>query len=103
MENFYTKISNWLKPLGYVEIFTNHPCATIREWHFCKEGIRVICVNDTSDYKEGYCYLYADILKPDFCTIAIKTMKFPIKTGDLENLHNYMLDSAKTLQSKEIK
>jgi hypothetical protein len=102
MENFHKTITDWLTPLGYTPIYDNHPCSKIREWHFSKEGIRVICVDDNSEYSGGYCYLYADILKPEIYTVCIKTMKFPIGTEQLEKLHNYMLEYANVVKLVKI-
>jgi hypothetical protein len=85
METFHKDISDWLIPLGYTEVFNNHPSSKEREFHFSKEGIRVVCVNGV----ENYCYLHADILKLPY-NLSIKTGKFYIGFSELDEVHKYV-------------
>ena len=54
LQDFYKEIKEWLLPLNYTEIYSNHPCLPQREFHFIKNGIRVCCVNDNI---EEYYYI----------------------------------------------
>ena len=93
MNEFYKKITEWLLPLGYVEVFRSHPCAEIKEWHFAKNGVRVICVGS----HDKYCYLYSDILKQPHC-LALRTSNFKIGTEKLEELQEYMEKNSEILK-----
>jgi hypothetical protein len=95
LQQFYKIITEWLLPLGYVEIFSNHPCLPIREFHFTKQGIRVICINDY----EWYCYLYADILLQPY-SLGLKTCRYSIGTDKLQELHQMMLQNIEKLTNK---
>jgi len=57
----------------------------VREWHFCKDGIRIVCVNDS----EEYCYAYADVLKQPYA-LGLRTCRYEIGTNELEKLHDYI-------------
>lgn len=46
VEKFYKKISDWLIPKGFQEVFKNHPCQIPRVWHFSKNSIRVVITED---------------------------------------------------------
>ena len=94
--NFYDEITVWLLPKGYSEIYSNHPCLVDREFHFCKNGIRVICVSSHEDY----CYLYIDILKEPY-NLALKTGKFEIGTNELEKIHKYIKTNSDLLRTKK--
>lgn len=89
LNEFYKEITEWLLPLGYVEIFTNHPCESIREFHFIKDRIRVICVNHPS---ESYCYLLAEVIKKPY-SFALKSTKLKIlmSADDLKHIHNFFI------------
>lgn len=85
VNEFYEKITNWLFPEGYTEVFSNHPLDRKREFHFSKEGVRVICVTENTDY----CYMTSDIIKNPF-DLSIKSGNFEIFTNKLDELHEYM-------------
>lgn len=89
---FYKTITSWLLPKGYVEIYNNHPCAKEREFHFSKNGIRIVCVNAI----ETYCYFHADILKQPHC-LALRSMNFDLLSDNVDEMHQYMLDNVKLL------
>ena len=86
-------MTEWLLPIGYIEIFSNHPCNNLREWHFFKDGVRIVCVDDW----HPYIYLYADILKQPHA-LGLRTCNFEILTEKLQELHQYMLINIKLLQ-----
>lgn len=93
MNEFYKKISDWLLPLDYTEVFSNHPLSLIREFHFAKDGIRVICVHSDDEH----CYLHSDILKLPH-PLALRTMKFDIGFSELTSVHEYLLTHAKAVK-----
>ena len=96
LEAFYKQITEWLLPLGYVEIFKNHPSMEVREFHFIKDRVRVICVIKGT---EIYCYLYADAIKL-INIVSIQGMKVPIGTDKLQELHNEMVINLNKLELK---
>ena len=89
VDKFYNKVTNWLFPIGYEEVYSNHPLSLIREFHFSKDGIRVVCVAEDNEY----CYLNADIIKSPYC-LSLKTGKFEIGTDKLEELHKYLKENS---------
>ena len=86
LQEFYAKITGWLLPLGYTEIFSNHSVLPIREFHFTKAGIRVICVNDNFD---PYFYVYTDVPRTQ-PHIAISTCRYAICSDQLDQLFDYV-------------
>lgn len=91
---FYDKISKWLTPLGYVEVYRNNLGSKEREFHFIKNKVRVICVWSEN---EQYCYLHNDvILEPH--NLAIKSCKFIIGTPELESLYQSISNNGKKLK-----
>jgi uncharacterized protein YodC (DUF2158 family) len=95
LTNFYILMNDWLLPKGYTEIFSNHPNIPIREYHFIKDGVRVICVNDF----EPYCYLHIDILTPPNYNALISSRHGLLFT-DLEKEHKNISDRAKLLSAE---
>lgn len=91
---FYKQINSWLLPLGYVEIYSNHPCENIREYHFAKDGVRVCCVN--APY-ESYCYLHCDCIKTR-PFVAIITGRYKLNLPYINILHKYILKQANKLE-----
>lgn len=85
MEEFYKNITEWLLPKGYVEVFSNHPLAKDMEFHFSKNGVRVICVTSS----EEYCYVYKDIIKRPY-NLGLRTGRFEIGTDELDKIHEYI-------------
>ena len=83
LQQFYEKVSDWLIPLGYFEIFNNHPTINPREFHFIKDGVRVVCVNAY----EPYCYLHKDIIN---LNKSVRTVKYSISFSSLLEIHNEM-------------
>ena len=96
VNTFHETITKWLEPLGYVPVFDNHPCTKPREFHFAKEGIRVICV-DQINFDHAHCYLHADILLNPY-PLALKTCKYDIGTWELKELHKLMLKNIKKIK-----
>jgi hypothetical protein len=94
---FREQIDAWLTPLGYVPAFENHPLTPIREYHYSREGVRVICVNDASD---PHCYLHKDIMEGKF-TYALVSRKYEIGFPELKSIHNMVKRKAKLTQLKE--
>lgn len=86
-QEFYKQINSWLVLLGYEEIYSNHPSSAIREWHFIKNNIRVVCVKSYGD--KQYCYLYCDVLQLKQ-TLSFQTNKFEIGTNKIEELQKFM-------------
>ncbi len=80
---FYNVITSWLLPLGFTEVYKNHPNISPRIFHFIKNKIRVVCTNE-SVHDQCYCTLYVDIMstQPMF---ALQTTTL-IKIGDTETL-----------------
>jgi len=83
---FYNEITSWLLPKGYEEIYQNHSSCEEKEFHFIKDGVRVVCVSGTSKY----CYLCIDILKLSH-NLTLKTNKFIIGSIELDPLHSQLL------------
>lgn len=84
---FHKKISDWLTPKGFVETYSNHPLFDEREFHFIKDGIRVINVIDSSGGE--YCYLQEDIFGIAYSnsrTISLKTERLKILTPELDSI-----------------
>lgn len=83
LQKFYKEINEWLLPLGYKEIYSNHPCLPNREFHFIKNGIRVCCVNDDMDE-----YYYLSSIRwttPD--TMSVQSGKYSLsKKSKLDSL-----------------
>lgn len=84
INKFYKEVNDWLLPIGFVEVFSNHPDLQIREFHFSKDGVRVVCVINLVN-KETYCYLQNDILMLPY-PMAIKTGHFKIGSEDVEKV-----------------
>ena len=81
-KDFAKQISEWLTPKGFSIIFENHPNNPEREYHYIKDGIRIICTNNA---KEGsshvnQCYLHKDLINQ---RTALISWKFDIG----ENIH----------------
>ena len=91
-DKFYKKISDWLLPKGYVEVFSNHPNAQDREFHFSKDGVRVVCIKSS----ENYCYLYVSIPKQPH-NLGLKSGSFEIGTKKLDEVHEYMKSKSEIL------
>ena len=103
-KTFHETITEWLVPLGYVPVWDNHPCIKPREFHFAKEGIRVICIDkyhgDDKDrgWSDAYYYLHADILLNPH-SLSLKTCKYDfVEKGKLEELHKLMLKNVKKIK-----
>lgn len=92
LDEFYETITDWLLPLGYVEVFKNNELQRPCRIDFQKEGVRVVCILDV-----GFpsCYLHMDILLPE--AISIRTMNYSICTPKLNELHNYLIKNSKLL------
>lgn len=104
MNEFYKTVSTWLMPLGYKEIFSNHPNSTIREFHFAKDGIRVVCVTDFQYDKEGYCYLLNEIYGfEDKVVFSLRTDKIRIESSNLESLHVFLNNEGKKIKKNYYK
>lgn len=76
----YAKTTQWLTPMGYVEIYKNHSSSKIREFHFIKDKIRAVCIFDN----QPYVYLHADIVSDEY-PMSLKLGKFHI--GDTAKLN----------------
>jgi len=92
INEFYKTITEWLLPLGYTEHYANHPAKEDREFHFIKDGIRVVCVSSF----EEYCYLHSDILNHPY-GISLKTGRYALGTNLLGELHNMMINNSNLL------
>ena len=86
---FFAEICLWLTPLGYTLQFQNNESQEPREFHFIKDGIRVVCVNN----KEPYCYFSNDILTNVF-NYTVKSQRFHINTPEI----NTVIQQLKTIQ-----
>ena len=101
--DFYNSITFWLEHKGYSIIYSNHPNISPREWHFIKDGIRVVCINDPND---PYFYLYCDLFLGDVDEIhydinyALRTGKYQIEDKGLDEIHANMLCKVKLLKSR---
>ena len=93
---FHRTITEWLVPNGYVEVFSNHPLSKDREWHFSKDGVRVICV--MSPGSENYCYLHKDIsITPE--PVSLRTSRFTVGNNYvIEYLHKFMLNKSSLIE-----
>ena len=60
LNDFYTNITEWLLPLGFVEVFKNHDVEKPRRFDFSGYGVRVQCFFDGI---ESWFELYYDDLK----------------------------------------
>lgn len=87
VNQFYQEVVAWLKPLGFSEIYSNHPLSEIREFHFIKDGVRVCCINDSTPY----CYLQNDILElvPH---VSLRSGQYKIGFEDVIKLVNTLLE-----------
>lgn len=92
---FLLKVKSWLVPLGFVEIFKNHPCLSKPRIDMIKYGIRVCCIKDR---KEEYFYLNAEVyLKEEVLTL--KTGKYFINDRlELNRLLNIVSVQKKKLE-----
>jgi hypothetical protein len=91
-DKFFKKISDWLLPKGYVEVFSNHPNAQVREFHFSKDGVRIVC---PESYEE-YCYLSISVTKCPH-NLNLRSGLFGIGSDRLDEMHEYMKSNAKLL------
>ena len=82
--NFYKQIKDWLLPKGYVECYKNFQGT---EYHFIKDGVRVVCVDDFSQH----CYLSISILS-EVASMDLKTQKYPIGFNDLDTISNHLIN-----------
>jgi hypothetical protein len=89
ISEFHKKITDWLLPKGYVKVFANHPSEKDREFHFMKDGVRVICVAAS----EEYCFVSKDIMKSPH-NLSLRTGRFEIGTDELDALHEYVKENA---------
>ncbi len=83
IDNYHKQILDWLLPLGYEPVFSNHPSMNPREFHFSLDGTRIVCVIGGSK-SHSYCYVHKDVVSVT-PAIALKTGKFEI--GDTDKLH----------------
>lgn len=67
-EEFYTNINSWLTLQGFTECYHSH---NREEYHYIKDGIRVICKYDSYN-KSGTYHLHLDYLKGEV-PISIRT------------------------------
>jgi len=82
---FNKRLSEWLEPHGFSSIYDNHPCTPVREFHYIKNGVRIVCVNDP---ESPYCYVYADIIYNRDITYAVRTtMRHKIGTDKVIESH----------------
>lgn len=81
-DEFYKKICDWLLPLDYTLIYSNHPASQYREYHFIFDKIRVCCVAGP----EEYCYLHGDIFEHPH-PLGITSGRYSIGTPDLKAIH----------------
>lgn len=98
VKEFYKTITDWLLPKGYTEVYSNHPCLETREFHFSKNYVRVICVKSPT---ETYCYLYADIMKPQFNLALTTSSLYDIGTDKLDELLKNMIFNVNLLENKK--
>ena len=91
----YKKCRNILLPLGYVEIFKNHPCSEVREYHWIKDGVRVCCV--WGKCTTLYCYFHIDIAR-GLTPTSLRTGNFNVDTVDYEYVNNDIRHMAETLK-----
>jgi len=93
---FHRRITEWLVPNGYTEVYSNHPLCKDREWHFSKDAVRIICIMSLGS--ENYCYLHKDIIvTPE--PLSLRTGRFSIGNNYVfEYLHKYMLDKSSLIE-----
>jgi len=87
VNEFYREVQDWLRPLGFTEIYTNHPAEKVREFHFIKDGVRVCCVNAWNPH----CYLQNDILAVT-PHVSLRSGQYKIGFEEVQNLVNILLE-----------
>lgn len=98
-DTWYISCRDWLEPDGYTLIYDNHPLAEAREYHWCKNGVR-ICCNFKWDLSKGlpkkgannftiYYYLYADIFMHGY-TMYLQSQKFLLPTDVMSVLPSFI-------------
>lgn len=95
INEFYRKITEWLLPLDYVEIFSNHPFEYKREFHFIKDNIRVCCVNDSD---EDYFYLSTTLFAKE--TLTLQSGKYSLN-NDVSKLNEIISAIKSTINAKD--
>lgn len=95
VNEFYQEVTAWLKPLGFAEIYSNHPAEKIREFHFIKDGVRICCINSWNKY----CYLQNDILAltPH---VSLRSGQYQIGFESVLELVNILLEQELLLTSQ---
>lgn len=68
--NAQSRIDKWLLPKGFVKVFENHPNASQREFHYSKEGVRIICIFDPGSIEGDYYFLREFFLDLNSITAA---------------------------------
>ena len=96
MEEFYKEITEWLLPKDYKEVYSNHPLSENREFHFSKDGIRVVCKRNVDGV--SFFYLQKDILELEK-PLSIRTANYNLKDKDLDILHNFIKDKSEAVKN----
>jgi hypothetical protein len=98
MEEMYKEVAGWLIPLGYVEVFANHPNERYRQFHFIKDGVRLVCVLDRyKTIKEAVCYFSSDVFTHPYY-VSITSHKLPLFTEELETLSKFIKEQSDKLK-----
>lgn len=94
----HSQIERWLKSLGYVEIFANHPNELIRQFHFIKNGVRLVCIIDIrKSISEAVCYFSSDVFSHPYY-VSITSHKLPLFTEELETMSKFIKDQSDKLK-----
>lgn len=87
VEEFYKEVTEWLLPLGYQAIYSNHPAEKVREFHFIKDGVRVCCINSWNPH----CYLQNDVLSIT-PPVSLRSGQYKIGFDTIEELTNILIE-----------
>lgn len=98
--SFYRKCANMLKPLGFVDIYQNHPCDEKRQFGFIKDGVRVQCVLDMAGIDGEYFKVTYDVL--DKVSYSVLGTIGRIDKGKIIEAHRFFYEQRKRMTRKPL-
>jgi hypothetical protein len=98
-DTWWKACNEWLLSNGYILIYDNHPSKVPREFHWCKDGVRICCVSEwdicvekvnipIQHFPPEY-YLYADIFMPKY-SLHIQSQRFIFPHELMEALPSFI-------------
>lgn len=83
VNEFYKAIHHWLRPLGFKEIYSNHPSLDERTWDFAQSKYDHIRIQTYLNISEQGYFLVKEIHRPDQEFYVLRTLTYPINDPNL--------------------